>query len=288
MTIEVEPLQSALGARVHGVDLAAPVAPATCDAIHAAWMEHLVLVFPGQQLTDQQLVDFAGNFGELEVFHQKIIKSQRVPQIFRVANTDEDGKLLPPGNLTVRQLSSAQLWHTDSSYRPVPSMGSLLYGIEVTREGGETLFSNMYAVLDALPPALAARIEGRRARHDFGYLRILRELPPVSADEAAAMPPVWQPLVRRHPVTGRRSLYISTIYNDEVEGMSPQEGKALIAELAGFAGRDEFVYRHRWSAGDVLMWDNRCTVHQVTRYDPAERRVLHRTTIVGDGPVIAG
>ena len=285
--LEITPTGAALGAVVTGIDLRQPIDPPTFKRLHDAWMRHLVLVFPDQPLTDEQHVAFGRHFGELEIFHQNLIKSQRVPEIFRVANTDEAGTLLPPSNETVRQLSSAQLWHADSSYRPNPSMGSILRGLEVVREGGETLFANMYAVLDALPPAWRAIVENRRARHNFEYLRVLRDLPPVSDAERAAMPPVWQPMVRRHPVTGRPSLYISVIYNDEVEGMPPDEAKAFVEQLAAFAGEPRFVYRHKWRPHDVVMWDNRCTVHQVTPWAPDQRRVLHRTTIVGDGPVVA-
>jgi taurine dioxygenase len=118
-------------------------------------------------------------------------------------------------------------------------------------------------------------------------MHTLRPLKPLTEEEKAAMPAIWQPMVRKHPVTGKKSLYISPIYNDEVEGMSVAEGKALIDELTAFAGQERFVYRHRWETDDVLMWDNRCTMHQVTPFDPRERRVMHRTTIVGTGPVIA-
>jgi len=134
---------------------------------------------------------------------------------------------------------------------------------------------------------LKRQIEGRKARHDFGNMHRLRALKPLTEDEKAAMPAVWQPMVRQHPVTGRKSLYISPIYNDEVEGMGPAEGKQLIDELTAFAEQTRFVYRHRWAPDDVLMWDNRCTMHQVTPFDPRERRVMHRTTIVGTEPVLA-
>jgi len=284
--LQVKRLNPALGAEVRGFDLRRPLDAETSAELRAAWMDNLVLVFPGQPLTDAEHVAFTRHFGEPEIFHQKIIKSQRVPEIFRVANVGEDDRLLPPSDLVVRQLSSAQMWHTDSSYRPIPSMGSLLRGLEVVREGGETLFTNMYLVWERLPERLRRQVEGRKARHNFEYIRVLRGLPPVSEEERKAMPPVWQPMTRRHPVTGRTSLYISVIYNDEVEGMSPEEAKRFIGELSDFAGRPEFVYRHRWSPDDMVLWDNRCTMHQVTPYDPMKRRVMHRTTIVGDGPVI--
>jgi taurine dioxygenase len=146
----------------------------------------------------------------------------------------------------------------------------------------------MYLVYDALPEALKRQIQGRKAQHNFGHMHTKANLKPLTEEEQAAMPPVWQPMVRKHPVTGRSALYISPIYNDAVEGLSPEDGKRLIAELTQIAADPRFVYTHRWETDDVLMWDNRCTMHQVTPFDPRERRVMHRTTIVGQDPVIAG
>ena len=280
--LDVVRLGPALGAEVRGLDLRT-LSSAEFAAVHAAWMQHQVLVFPGQALSDPQQVAFTRLFGEPEIHQQAIIKSSRVPEIFRVANTDEAGQLLPPTAEPVRQLGSAQTWHTDSSYRSNPSMGTILRAVEIVQAGGETQFLNMVAVWDALPQALKDQVLGRRARHDFGFLRQLRALPPLGAEERAAMPPVWQPMVRRHPVTGRVSLYISLIYNDAVEGMSSAAAAALFRELAAFAEQPQFCFSHRWRSGDVVIWDNRCTVHRVTPWDPAERRVLHRTTIAGDG-----
>ncbi len=285
--ISVRPLHPALGAEIHGIDLRAPVDAATCRAVHDAWMAHLVLVFPDQPITDAEHVTFTRNFGEIEIFHQKIIRSNRMPEIFRVSNVDDDNNLMPPEHPTVQQVSLAQLWHTDSSYRTLPCVGSLLHGVEVSRTGGETQFTNMYLVYDSLPDSLKKQVQGRQARHNFGHLHTLAKLKPLTEAEKASMPPVWQPMVRKHPVTGRRSLYISPIYNDEVEGMGGAEARQLIEDLTSFAAETRFVYRHKWETDDTLMWDNRCTMHQVTPHDPTERRVMHRTTIVGTEPVLA-
>ncbi len=285
--LTVRKLHPALGAEVRGIDMRKELSPELFRELHDIWMEHLVLVFPEQRITDQEHVRFTRYFGEPEIFHQKIIRSERVPEIFRVSNVDDDGMLMPPDHPTVQQVSLAQLWHTDSSYRQVPCTGALLHGVEVSRTGGETQFTNLYLVYDQLPEALKRQIEGRQARHDFGNMHNLRDLKPLTEEEKAAMPAVWQPMVRKHPVTGRKSLYISPIYNDEVEGMGQAEGQRLIAELTAFAEQPQFVYRHRWETDDVLMWDNRCTMHQVTPFDPRERRVMHRTTIVGTEPVLA-
>ena len=286
-SIQVRKLHSSLGAEIRGVNFMQPLPEAIITAIKQAWADHLVLVFPGQQVSDEQHVAVTRCFGEPEVFHQNIIKSRKVPEIFRVANTDDDGKLMPPTHPTMRQLSGAQKWHTDSSYRARPAIGSLLHGIEVSRSGGITCFTNMYDVYEALPDRLKSMVQARRARHDFAMLS--RELGAREMTEAErkAMPAVWQPMVRQHPVTGRRSLYISPIYNDAIEGMDLREGADLIADLTEFAGQKRFVYEHRWETDDILMWDNRCTMHYVTPYDPMERRVMHRTTIAGDALVVA-
>ncbi len=285
--IEVTRLHPALGAKVDGVDFREPLTPGTAKAIQDAWMENLVLIFPKQQVSDEQHIAVTRMFGEPEVFHQDIIKSRFQPEIFRVSNVDEDNNLMMPEHPTMQQLGSARKWHTDSSYRPIPSMGALLHGVEVSRTGGVTCFTNMYEVYAALPADLKAKVQGRKARHDFEMLsRIAKARKPTEA-ERAAMPPVWQPMVRKHPITGRTSLYISPIYNDGIEGMDDGEASELIAELTAFAGQSRFVYEHTWETDDILMWDNRCTMHVVTPHDPMERRVMHRTTIVGDGPVLA-
>ena len=287
MTLTVEKLHPLIGAKITGIDFRDPINAATKAELNEAWMENLILVFPNQPLTDEEHVKATHAFGEPEVFHQNIIKSRFVPEIFRVSNVDEDDNLMMPEHPTMQQLGSARKWHTDSSYRPNPAMGSLLHGIEVSRTGGITCFTNMYAVYDALPEALRQKVEGKKARHDFEMLCRIAAARKPTAEERAAMPPVWQPLVRKHPVTGRKSLYISPIYNDGVEGMEDDDAIEFIAELTEFAGQDRFVYKHTWETDDMLLWDNRCTMHVVTPHDQMERRVMHRTTIVGDGPVIA-
>ncbi|WP_421996188.1 TauD/TfdA dioxygenase family protein [Reyranella sp.] len=289
MAITVVPRHPALGAEIRGVDMHWPLDEATRRAVHEAWMEHLVVVFPDQDISDAEHVAFTRNFGEPEIFHQTSLglRADRVKEIFLVSNVDERNNLLKPSTPSQVQLSSSRQWHTDSSYRPMPSMGSLLHGIEISRTGGITQFINMYKVWDDLPDGLRRQVEGRRARHDFAMLSRLVGSPPPTGEERAAMPPVWHPMVRRHPVTGRTSLFISSIYNDAIEGMEEGASRRLIEDLSDFAAQPQYMYRHVWEPHDVLMWDNRCTVHAVTPHDPAERRVMHRTTIVGAEPVVA-
>jgi taurine dioxygenase len=289
MTITVKPRHPALGAEVHGVDLRRPLDFETVQAVSDAWTRHLVLVFPDQDITDAEHVAFTRHFGEPEIFHQTSLslRSDRVKEIFLVSNVDGENRLMKPSEPSQKQLSSARQWHTDSSYRPMPSVGSLLHGIEISRTGGITQFINMYEVYEALPETLRHQVEGRRARHDFSMLHRITGAPPPTAAEQAAMPAAWHPMVRRHPVSGRKSLYISSIYNDAVEGFDEKAARALIEELSEFSAQPQFMYRHVWEPHDVLMWDNRCTVHAVTPHDPEERRVMHRTTIVGSEPVVA-
>ncbi len=289
MSITVVPRHPALGAEIRGVDMRRPLDEETRRAVHDAWMKHLVVVFPDQPISDAEHVAFTRHFGEPEIFHQTslALRSDRVKEIFLVSNVDEDGKLLKPSDPGQKQLSSSRQWHTDSSYRPTPSVGSLLHGIEISRTGGITQFINMYLVYDELPESLRRQVEGRRARHDFGMLARLVGNPPPPPEEQAKMPPVWHPMVRRHPVTGRKSLFVSSIYNDQVEGLDEKQARHLIEQLSDFAEQPKYMYRHVWEPHDVLMWDNRCTVHAVTPHDPNERRVMHRTTIVGIEPVMA-
>ncbi len=285
--LAVRKLHPALGAEVRGVDMRQPLGADTFRELHDIWMEHLVLVFPDQHVTDAEHVAFTRYFGEPEIFHQKIIRSERVKEIFRVSNVDENNILMPPDHPVAQQVALAQFWHTDSSYRQIPCTGALLHGVEVSRTGGETQFTNMYLVYDSLPNSLKQQIDGRKAQHNFGHMHTQAKLKPLTEEEKAAMPAVWQPMVRKHPVTGRKSLYISPIYNDAIEGMASADARQLIAELTKIAADPRFVYTHRWETDDVLMWDNRCTMHQVTPFDPRERRVMHRTTITGQDPVLA-
>jgi len=284
MPITVTPRHPALGAEVRGIDMRKPMDPATAKAVRDAWTKHLVLVFPDQPITDQEHVAFTRHFGEPEIFHQTSLhlRSDDVKEIFLVSNVDAQNRIVMPSDPGQKQLNSSRQWHTDSSYKTLPSIGSLLHGIEISRTGGITQFINMYMVYDELPDALRRQVEGRKARHDFAMLSRLTGAPAPSGAERAAVPPVWHPMVRRHPESGRKALYISSIYNDAIEGMEDGAARRLIEELSEFAAQPKYMYRHAWEPHDVLMWDNRCTVHAVTPYDPLERRVMHRTTIVGN------
>ena len=285
MLIRLRKLHPLIGAEVTGVSLAGPLARSTVEAIKRAWSRYGVLLFRQQSITDEQQVAFSRHLGSLEIFPQAVNRSQAVPEIFRVTNVGEDNRIRPVDSPGGRYSTLICVWHTDSSYRRVPSKGAVLHAIEVVSKGGDTLFANMCHAYQKMPGELKARISGLRARHSFQYSRQLRQLPPMDPDEAAQVPPVDHPLVRRLR-DGRFSLYVSATYMERILGLSEAESGKLIDELMAWATQESFVYRHRWCPHDVLMWDNRWCIHVVIPFDHgAERRVMHRTTIAGTEPV---
>jgi alpha-ketoglutarate-dependent taurine dioxygenase len=277
-----------IGAEIGGVDLGR-VDDAAFRRIYDAWLEHLLLVFPEQNLTDEAQIAFARRFGELEIHPSREHRSSRHPEIYRVSNVDGRGSIMPQESKGWRYINLTWLWHTDSSFREVPSMGSILHGIEVPPEGGDTMFANMYAAYEALSADLKERIRGLRVLHSHDQVLSHDQKLKTTSDGYTRLPPVHHPLVRRHRLTGRLSLFLSPHTMERIEGLSEDDGRKLLDELTAFAAQDRFVYRHRWQKHDVIFWDNRCTMHAVMPYDAANlRRVMHRTTIVGDGPVIPG
>lgn len=243
-------------------------------------------MFPNQRITDAQQITFSYYFGGLEIFPQASNRSSRHPEIFRVTNVDENNRIRAVDSEGGRYGTLIWLWHTDSSYRKIPSKGAVLHAIELTQKGGDTLFANMVAAFKHLPSRLKKRIAGLKAAHSFAYSRRQRDLPPLPNDEQALVPPVEHPLVRRHS-DGRQSLYVSTTYMERIVGCNDAESRTLIDELMAWATQDRFIYRHRWQPHDVLMWDNRWTIHVVEPFDHGrERRVMHRTTIAGNEPVM--
>lgn len=288
MGLVIKKLHPCLGAEVGGINLADDLANSVIDTLRAAWIEHSVLVFRDQRITDAEQIAFSRRFGELEIFPQAENRATAHPEIFNLTNVGEDGEILPAKHETVQFVSTTQNWHTDSCYREIPCDGAILRGVETTDETGNTLFADLRAAYDTLPDELRQRIDGLTARHSFEYMRSAKkDLPPMKPEELATVPPVIHPLVRTHPVGGRKSIYLSPIYMDRIEGLDDHETRDLIAELTEWASQDRFVYRHKWRPDDVLMWDNRSTMHLVTPFDATtERRVMHRTTLLGTAPVV--
>ena len=283
--IHIRPTGAALGAEVQGVDLRALDA-ASFAAIHQAWLQHQVLLFRDQSLSDDDLVAFSRRFGELDEAPvqetgQRFVEGH--PEIYVVSNVLQNGVAI--GSLGAGEA----VWHTDMSYLPSPPKASVLYALEVPPSGGDTSFCSMYAAWDTLPDPLRQRIEGARVKHDGtynsgGYTR--QGVTPT--DDPRTSPGTLHPLVYVHPETGRRGLYLGRRRNAYIDGMSLEESGVLLDEIWASATRDALTWRHQWRVGDLVLWDNRCTMHRRDAFDPAARRVMHRTQIRAGHIPIAG
>lgn len=275
--IESVPLADALGAEIRGVDLSAPLDDATVAVIRQAWLDHQVLVFRSQQLTDAQLTEFSRHFGDLDtVPGWEPFSPAGYPEVLIISNIREDGT-------TIGVLGDGEAsWHTDMSYIDQPPPGSLLFSLEVPDSGGDTCFMSMYAALDALPPDLRASIEGKFLNHDSshdsaGNLRSNH----VPFKDVSVAPGAQHPIVRAHPETGRPALFLGRRLHAWVVGEDVETSELLLNRIWEHCSREEFTYRHRWQAGDLLMWDNRCTMHRRDAFDAHARRVMHRTQLKG-------
>jgi taurine dioxygenase len=273
------PTGAALGAEVEGTDLSALDA-AALHAIHRAWLAHEVVLFRDQRLDDDALVALSRRFGELDEAPvqengQRFVEGH--PEIYVVSNVIERG--VPIGSLG----SGEAVWHTDMSYLPLPPKASILHALEIPASGGETSFCSMTAAWETLPADLRTRVAGRRVKHDGTYNSggYVRE-GVIPSDDPRTAPGALHPLVCLHPETGRRSLYLGRRRNAYVEGLALGESEELLDALWAHATRPELQWEHRWRAGDLVIWDNRCTMHRRNAFDPAARRVLHRTQIRGD------
>ena len=287
----IRPLSPALGAEIVGLDTSVPFAPHTMRVLLDAFQEYHLLCFRDQHLDDREMVAFSKQFGPLEEFPEKDRTKDKI-EVYHVANVSGEGEHLAEDDERVVYQRNNARWHTDSSYRFVPSLASIMYGIEVLPEdakGGETGFSNMLAAYAALPDEMKHTLEPLHQVHSYGEIRRLEpSLPPMSAHERDALPPVTHPVIRVHPDRGyRRSLYFTSNTSLEVGGGTHEEGVALHRWLVDFASRDAFCYYHRWQPRDLVMWDNRVLLHRAIEYDYARyRRVLRRTTVAGSTPIM--
>jgi len=277
-TISVRKLSAALGAQVDGVDLRALDAN-TFAAIYRAWLDHQVLLFRTQALTAEDLASFSRRFGDLDT--APVQETGRrfvdgIPEVYVVSNVLKDG--MPIGSLG----SGEAVWHTDMSYLPDPPRASALYALEVPAEGGDTSFCSMYAAWDALPGPLQRRVEALRLKHDGTYNSggYVRQGVTLTGDPRTS-PGALHPLVAVHAETGRRTLYLGRRRNAYVEGLPVEDSDHLLDEIWAYATRDALTWRHRWQVGDLVLWDNRCTMHRRDAFDPTARRVMHRTQIKG-------
>ena len=278
--LTVEAISAAGAAVVHDIDLSRTLDAERVAAIKSAITDHPVLIFRDQTLSKDQQARFSAYFGSLEGHIGKLSDGSTFPTVHTLTNLDTNGKLI---NLDVAKLN--HFWHTDKSYHAVPSYVTILHAIEVPSHGGETQFSNALLAYDALTPAMKRRIDGLQVVHDWVASRINSQKSPATDAQRQARPPVTPPLVRTHPESGRKSLYLG-VHVSHIAGMPEAESRALIADLTEHIGRPAFVYTHTWRKGDVVLWDNRCLHHRaLDNYDIARvPRTLKRTVVVGTRP----
>ena len=281
-TIEIHPFDAPLGAEVIGLDLSKPLASNDFARIHRAHLDHHVLVFRDQRITPEQHIAFSKRFGALQihVLHQFALAGH--PEVLVVSNIVENGKPIGLGD-------AGHFWHSDLSYKETPSLGSLLHAQELPNVGGDTLFANMHLAWDELPAHLRSAVEGRRAEHT--YLARYAELqkrspwrPNLSAEQIAEVKPVVHPIVRTHPETGRKALFVSEHFTTRIVDLPEDESRALLAEFFAHSVQPQFIYRHRWREHDLVFWDNRSLMHLAAGTPDHLRRKMYRTTIEGDTP----
>ena len=277
--LAVKPFGGALGAEISGLDLRDAVSDAQFAVVLEAFLKHHVLVFRKQPINDEQHLAFAARFGELEGHINKSTHHKKHANVQVFSNVNADGTTTG-ANPDLGTL----VWHTDKSYINRPSLATVLRSPAIASRGGDTLFANTHAAYEGLDEDIRQGIDGRKAVHSWKVSREKSGARPATAEELAAAPPVEHPIVRTHPVTQRKSIYLGN-HAHQIVGIDEQESDRLLAELEAHMTQDKYVYRHQWQVDDVLMWDNRSTMHCVTPYDPAqEKRAVHRVVVKGDEP----
>jgi len=275
--LELRPLTEHIGMEVLNIDATQPISPETFAELRDALNTHSVLLLRNQRVTEAQHVAFAREFGELQIHVLNQYLTTPFPELYVLSNVKQNGK--PIGNH-----KEGWNWHSDWSYYEVPCFGSVLHAVEVPPVGADTLFSSMFAAWDALDEETKRLIQPLSAVHSYStyYAKAFADRDPLTAEQKAATPDVIHPLVRRHQDSGRPSLFVGQDIVKNIVGLSPEESEALLARLNAHAIDEQFTYRHKWQADDLLIWDNRSTMHQATPYDDvAYRRVMHRATVKG-------
>ncbi len=281
LDIEVIPLSAACGAEIRGADLTKPLSAETVRAIKEAWDRHLVLVFRGQTLSQDDQLRFASYFGDLgdrkkapAPLRSRAEGSQQDNQkILLVSNIKVDGK-------AIGAFGEGEFWfHIDGGYTPRPYRYTFLYAIELPSTGGNTMFSNMYKAYEAVPAALKDRLRGRKALHIHEYNRAKQAS---SSGDISSIPHYFHPIFVTHPDTGRKTLFVDRLMTTRIEGLVPEESAAILDQLYEIGEQREFIFEHVWRLGDFVMWDNRCTIHARTDFPKHERRLLRRCTVEGE------
>lgn len=283
MTLDITPKNAALGAEIRGVDLGQPVSADIAASIKTALCEHGVLNFPEQDLTPEAQVALTRHLGEPEVHVLSEFALPDMPEVFIVSNVRKDGK-------PIGAINAGQYWHSDISYTPRPTFASMLYAKQIPAAGGETLFANMIRAYEALPANLRERIQGRTAVHDYAlaYETVFADNPDrsLSDEKRAQVPPVEHPVVRTQVETGRKALYINPGFTRYIVGLDAEESQEILETLFEYAEDDSNVYTHHWQEGDLVVWDNRITMHKaLSNYGPGDVRYMLRTSVTGEVPV---
>jgi alpha-ketoglutarate-dependent taurine dioxygenase len=278
--VAIYPIKRRFGAEIVGLDLSDDLADAEFRRIEQAWFDASLLVFRDLVMTPEQHIGFTRRFGPLHIMTPLHYNLPDHPEVMVLTNLEEGGK-----PLGIRRAGMG--WHSDGEDKRLPNAGSFLYAHRIPAEGGDTLFADMYAAYDELPDETKRCIAGRRARFsraDMHHVHYPHE-PALTEQQKRDRPDVFHPLVRTHPRSGRKALYIGRWARD-VEGMDPDEGRALIEQLFAYASSERFVYCHKWRVHDAVLWDNRCMLHCATGFDESRcTRLMHRTTLEGDVPV---
>ena len=274
--LATRPLSPALGAEILGVDLSAPVTGALAAQLQDVWHQNLIILLRDQTLTEEDQVRFAECFGPpAKLSNTRFIRNH--PAVMLISNIRENGK--PIGSLPDGEMH----FHTDQCYLEKPAAASMLYAIEVPSVGGNTLFANGYTAYATLPAEIKRRIDGRMALNAYDYDTAATKR---GTRLAEGVPSCEHPVVRTHPATGRKALYVNRLMTVAIEGMAEAESDELLGLLFDHQEQRQFVYEHVWRVGDILMWDNRCTLHTGTEFDTKKHtRHVHRTWVVGERPV---
>jgi taurine dioxygenase len=281
-TFTIRPLDAALGAEVFGLDLSQPLGDDDFARLHRAHLDHHLLIFRDMRITPAQQVTFSRRFGPLQIHVLRQFQLPSDPEILIISNIKENGQPIGLGD-------AGHYWHSDLSYKEIPSLGSMLHAQELPQEGGDTLFANQHTAWESLPQALKDKIAHLTAEHSYlaKYAELQRRnpwRPNLTQAQIDEVKPVVQPVVRVHPETGRRALFVSEHFTTRIVGLPQDESDALLAELFDYSTRAEHVYRHQWLPHDMVFWDNRSLMHLAAGCPEDQRRKLYRTTIEGDRP----
>ncbi|MGH8667802.1 MAG: TauD/TfdA dioxygenase family protein [Burkholderiales bacterium] len=280
MSLQVRPLHPLFAAEAGGVDLRRPLDAATVRAIEAAMDRHAVLVWRDQPFTEEQQVAFARQFGRLDLGLRKARPGQhrfRYDELIDISNVTPQGEVAGREHAKIVSNLANQLWHSDSSFQQPAARYSMLSAVVVPAEGGDTEFCDLRAAYDALSSEQRKEVENLRSQHYAFHTRLWLGDTSYTEEQLKSLPPVEWPLVRTHPGSGRKLLWVGA-HATHIVGWTVAEGRMLLAELLEHATQREFVFRHRWRVGDLVIWDNRCTLHRGRRFDLSQRRELRRTT----------